>query len=892
MKKIVRFRKAVQGFLVTLALATTISGCSFKDQKNLVPDDSIAYEHVDENTLIDEGLVIDEHEHNHEDEKVDDADIKLKEDSKTIDDSTDKDYVAKEAARKSVPSADQTVTVKAKYYVVMFEGKELIIPDLSEQYNSGQYVKESINYALELAGFDNSYEYRATLARFFNIPNYRGSKTQNPLLLSYLRNLKIYLNMDLVVEAFDENGVQIENDTAIENNDTVVDTNQGQDNSNGNDSNGGDGSGNGSDDTVKEDDDKKEDEHTHQYGPVRVECVEKNDETHILVKYRDCYKGDSTIVVGKVVEAHKFEWKVDPTNPKYEIGTCSTSECSYTIRRLITEEHKHVWGPEQTKYVDITDKTHTKVVFKVCAEDGEILEVSRVKTAHGYTWVADPTDPTKENGECECGHTTEREVECQHDLGPELTRTEAIPGNTKCHKVTTYQVCRKCGSEMVKEVKEVPHNVEWIVDPEDPNYEILICKVCNEVLDRREITQECKHTDTFWRYKSDSAEEEVCKDCNEVLGTRGHSGLREEMKIESVDVNGHKVITTVYCDADGCDGKELVSKRKEEITSHDMVTEITGSGYNTVSHWDEEDSHCSKCGYVAETKKVNEQNHTIQTDVEYKGLGDVDGSGNYQHEKKTTVVCTDGCGYQDSNTEILGCTPLGNTCGDCHQNTKSHQHAEVEGTLQSNIQEADVCQRIPVICSDSSCPHHTEDNPIYYKEIPHKPVLVDEDHPKFDEQGNLVVEEVCGVCGMHIRWVPYDGISLDTGSSEEENNFEFDIASSDEVTKKTDLEKEAEGTEGVETSEGTDDKQNADNENEKNQDINNGNDQNVQITEEDKQNAEKNTSEETKQLVEEYEQAVSDYLNVTEQGQSTQQEQSAEQADIENEAQKQLTLAQ
>ncbi len=887
MKKIVRFRKAVQGFLVTLALATTISGCSFKDQKNLVPDDSIAYEHVDENALIDEGLVIDEHEHNHEDEKVDDADIKLKEDSKTIDDSTDKEYVAKEAARKSVPSADQTVTVKAKYYVVMFEGKELIIPDLSEQYNSGQYVKESINYALELAGFDNSYEYRATLARFFNIPNYRGSKTQNPLLLSYLRNLKIYLNMDLVVEAFDKNGVQIENDTAIENNDTVVDTNQGQDNSNG-----GDGSGNGSDDTVKEDDDKKEDEHTHQYGPVRVECVEKNDKTHILVKHRDCYKGDSTIVVGKVVEAHKFEWKVDPTDPKYEIGTCSTSECGYTIRRLITEEHKHVWGPEQTKYVDITDKTHTKVVFKVCAEDGEILEVSRVKTAHGYTWVADPTDPTKENGECECGHTTEREVECQHDLGPELTRTEAIPGNTKCHKVTTYQVCRKCGSEMVKEVKEVPHNVEWIVDPEDPNYEILICKDCNEVLDRREITQECKHTDTFWRYKSDSAEEEVCKDCNEVLGTRGHSGLREEMKIESVDANGHKVITTVYCDADGCDGKELVSKRKEEITSHDMVTEITGSGYNTVSHWDEEDSHCSKCGYVAETKKVNEQNHTIQTDVEYKGLGDIDGSGNYQHEKKTTVVCTDGCGYQDSNTETLGCTPLGNTCGDCHQNTKSHQHTEVEGTLQSNIQEADVCQRIPVICSDSSCPHHTEDNPIYYKEIPHKPVLVDEDHPKFDEQGNLVVEEVCGVCGMHIRWVPYDGISLDTGSSEEENNFEFGIASSDEVAKETDLEKEAEGTEGVESSEGTDDKQNADNENEENQDINNGNDQNVQITEEDKQNAEKNTSEETKQLVEEYEQAVSDYLNVTEQGQSTQQEQSAEQADIENEAQKQLTLAQ
>lgn len=892
MKKIVRFRKAVQGFLVTLALATTISGCSFKDQKNLVPDDSIAYEHVDENALIDEGLTIDEHEHNHEDEKVDEADIKLKEASKTIDDSTDKDYVAKEAARKSVPSADQTVTVKAKYYVVMFEGKELIIPDLSEQYNSGQYVKESINYALELAGFDNSYEYRATLARFFNIPNYRGSKTQNPLLLSYLRNLKIYLNMDLVVEAFDENGVQIENDTAIENNDTVVDSNQGQDNSNGNDSNGGDGSGNGSDDTTKEEDDKKDDEHTHQYGPVRVECVEKNDKTHILVKYRDCYKGDSTIVVGKVVEAHKFEWKVDPTDPKYEIGTCSTSECGYTIRRLITEEHKHVWGPEQTKYVDITDKTHTKVVFKVCAEDGEILEVSRVKTVHGYTWVADPTDPTKENGECECGHTTEREVECQHDLGPELTRTEAIPGDTKCHKVTTYQVCRKCGSEMIKEVKEVPHNVEWVADPEDPNYEILICKDCNEVLDRREIVQECKHTDTFWRYKSDSAEEQVCKDCNEVLGTRGHSGLREEIKFESVDANGHKVITTVYCDADGCDGKELVSKRKEETTNHDMVTEITGSGYNSTTHWDEEDSHCSKCDYVAETKKVNEQNHTIQTDIEYKGIGDVDGSGNYQHEKKTTVVCTDGCGYQDSNTETLGCNPLGNTCGDCHQNTKSHQHTEVEGTLQSNIQEADVCQRIPVICSDPSCPHHTEDNPIYYKEIPHKPVLVDEDHPKFDEEGNLVVEEVCGVCGMHIRWVPYEGISLDTGSSEEENDFEFDIASSDDAAKKTDLEKETEGTEGVESSEGTDDKQNADNENEENQDINNGNDQNVQITEEDKQNAEENTSEETKQLVEEYEQAVSDYLNVTEQGQSTQQEQSAEQADLENEAQKQLTLAQ
>lgn len=105
MKKIVRFRKAVQGFLVTLALATTISGCSFKDQKNLVPDDSIAYEHVDENALIDEGPVIDEHEHNHEDEKVDEAAIKLKEDSKTIDDSTDKDYVVKEAARKAIPSA-------------------------------------------------------------------------------------------------------------------------------------------------------------------------------------------------------------------------------------------------------------------------------------------------------------------------------------------------------------------------------------------------------------------------------------------------------------------------------------------------------------------------------------------------------------------------------------------------------------------------------------------------------------------------------------------------------------------------------------------------------------------------------------------------------------------
>lgn len=551
MKKIVKIRKAIRGLAMALALSTAVSGCSFNngelDQKN---DNRVAYEAEIDNTV--------EESHNHQEEVVeekqenDDVTFENQENNdeeevkeeETIDESQD---VIVESSEKEVSNVQVNPT--------NMEIGDLVIPNLSMQFNNKEYTGVSIVMALRLAGYDYSFAYRARLAEYFGIENYRGTAEQNTLLLHYFRHPELFKTEE---EKQEENNVNQEQSdvTTNENNQSSQDngTHPSNDNEDHRDDN---------DDDEKDRDDDDKNHGKWELVSTRYEEIAGNDDNHIMIRvYRHSKNGKT-----------KEERSVVPHN--YSDDKCSN--CGHS--RKHSQEHTHKYGAEQIKYIDVNDDTHTKVVYKECVDDGFVFTVSSVTEAHSAVtaWTPDP-NTNLETAECACGKVLTRPKqtqECEHkNLSDKQYEYKAIDDNSTEHTVIEYQICNDCHERVNEKTYTENHRAAdtWEVDPTDSKFEILKCKDCGAIIDRREIKQECKHENTEWVYVDDSTEKEVCLGCHEDTGkTRGHGNLTKTQTttVVTVEDGGHAFKIVVHCDTCNHD----LADEKTDIQAHTLQEE-------------------------------------------------------------------------------------------------------------------------------------------------------------------------------------------------------------------------------------------------------------------------------------------------------------------------------
>lgn len=824
MKKILKTRKALQSFAAMLALATTISGCSFRGNVDTLPEETTAYESIDEthdHDFIDEEDLIDETEVSVSDEKEEDKSESnvLEEDEKNSDKENNvsqKEDLAKEESIGTAISTDigtpieANVDLTAESFIVMFEGAELVVPNLSMQYNSGAYTKFSINQALKKAGFDNSFAYRAKLAQFYGIKNYRGTSSQNILLLNYLRHPELYLDMTSVIVDEEEKTEQQEKENTNgqdqgNGNGQGQGQGNGQGNGNGNGNGGGNGGGSG-----------EEDKHEHKYGSLIVEYSNINDNTHTVTSYRVCNGCGKKDIVSTKNETHSYTWT---TQGNKDIGKCS---CGHTIER--THEHNHGdWKKVDEVYVALDNGKHRVDIIEQCQVLVDGKPCTYTRTIKGSevecTYGAD--------GKCQCGNVKKQEhvhgdwkkvdeiyvplddgkhrvdviEQCQISIdGKECTETRTITGSEvsctygangqcQCGNVKNHEhgQWKEIRTEVVPSVDGLHHRVDSIqqcqvlVDGKLCTYTRTVkgSEVdCNWTLnDNTECQCGNKHTHNMtYSYLNNSEEQGVCDVCGKTT-TRSHPATSivetatDEYTYTGPD--GHKYKITIHCDSCNHD----LDYKNSDLMPHDKVS--TGKSdvqYDAVGHWYNETFGCADCGYDMGTIKVDEKEHSKDTQVNYVPVEGT-AEGVFEHTVTTYVVCTDGCGWTAENTVVESCDNLGSECSKCHQQTKVHQHSTVEGEAVE-VHEADACKRVPIYCSDSSCENHAV--PIEYKDIPHDPKIVDNDNPIRDPNGSgqIVVKVVCNTCGDILEYVPYVPTSNTPAEGEEPGDgFDFDLTS-------------------------------------------------------------------------------------------------------------------
>ncbi len=413
MKKIVRVRKAMQGLAMALALATTVSGCSIDNANELTKENSIAYESIEETEVKDSV------------EEKENSSKELEDSNKETENSLDKNEIEEEANRKRIPenglkedTSAEVINVdnhnyKEDYFVVMFEGQELVIPNLSRQFISQDYVKNSIIKALVLGGFDSEYSYRKTLARFYEIENYRGTAEQNVTLLNYLRHPELYLNMDLVLSL----DIEEKANTEVSQNNGIQNTN-GENGSNlGNEDHDDNGKDNGDHDK-----DKGNEKHKHS---LKTEVTYKQlpDNQHRKVTTVTC-KGKKN---GKPCTYKKVTY-AEPENCKFDENSL---EC------VCGRVHNHTYGPTVTTYIDKEGTTHTKIVSKDCTYGDDHVEVSRTTSEHVFENYEKIPGTNTEKGTCECEKTDIRDIKVEHEHIEKVETTYKQLPNNQHRKVTT-----------------------------------------------------------------------------------------------------------------------------------------------------------------------------------------------------------------------------------------------------------------------------------------------------------------------------------------------------------------------------------------------------------------------------------------------------------------------
>lgn len=648
MKKIVRVRKAIQGLAMTLALATTISGCSFDNKTELNNDNSIAYESIEEDVIEN---TTDEHkQETKENETVDNKDehVHVHEDNKKLDstDNTKKTFEKEETLTENEVKHDYT----QESFIVMYEGQELIIPNLSMQYKNQEYAKNSIIKALKLAGFKSDYSYRKILAGFFEIENYKGTAEQNITLLNYLRHPELYLNMDLVIvpsEKIENTGVTIENNNGVVNPDT---------NGNGNNAN------DNHDDNHKGDDDHgKDDKKKHKHSlktTVTYEQLENNQHRKVTTVTCRGYIDGKPCTFKKVTYGKAENCKFDK----------DSLEC------VCGRVHKHTYGDEVITYVDTEGSTHTIVVSKDCTYGDDHVEISRTKAPHKFENYVVNAGTNTETGTCECGKTDTREItiEHKHVIKTEVTY-EQLENNQ--HRKVTTNTCTGLINGKPCTFKEVKYG-----EPENCKFDddTLKC-VCGRVHIHTE-----KIETTYEQLENNQHRKVTTTTCTGLLNGKPCTYKKVEygepencvfdentLKCICGRVHVHKW-EWVKVDNDNCQQKCLFDgKTNGEPTPH--ISDGTGtptivSGSGTASgHDTQTETHCTKCDDDYTTTNSNVPHGNEQTEV----VGDPTydkttlDDGTPAHIKHTTYKYM-GCGYEYTvNSEPINCVDNGTGKCEC-----------------------------------------------------------------------------------------------------------------------------------------------------------------------------------------------------------------------------------
>lgn len=674
MKKIVNVRKAIKGLTMALALSMALNGCSFGDKTNSNNNHNESSYEVQTDDIIEES-----HDHTHVHENVID-DIQDEKDNDISQDIKD------EVDRKSIVSNDNKDTKIDDSAVVINENAiydemgNLIIPDLSVQFNTKVYTENSIIKALKLAGYNSSYEYRALLAEHFGIEKYRGTANQNLLLLDYLRHPEYFLGQDDLSHG-DENS-----QNTGQNSNYNFDNNNGQGNgnngngngnngnSNENNGNGGNGNGNGSGDHDHEDQGKWE-----VISTVATSYSEiAGDDDYHYTTYTTTYRHTKT---GKI----RTETRTVRETHNYLNDTCKNCKHEKT-----KEQEKHnLVGSISKSYRDNGASGHTVTETQYCSTHNEYEVVNTYVEAHTPgEWKVNPDNPNEEIQVCTkgaCGHIVSRRPvqSAEHNRTGEI-RKEYEEKDKNCHTVKEYQYCETHKKEELVNTYEEGHNLgAWEVDPLDPTKEIQVCKDCGEIVNIRDKEiQDCKHENTS-----------------------------EKVTYEYVDANGHKKTITVYCD----DCHEIIGTPTTEVQTHTPTNTTTSIEKGTADR----DGH-----YVVTTNTYDCcGEHTL--DAVYVGHGDE--SYTQVGEVSYTQLTQDGV---DGHIETIaykyeGCeytftidgsfTPCTNVDGFCTCGREmSHSHNMHWESITLTEEEAKTyCSKGANACNVDGCTYREE--PIYVK---------------------------------------------------------------------------------------------------------------------------------------------------------------------------------
>lgn len=576
MKRIIKTRKTIKGLTMALALSMALSGCSFGSKTNTITDQNEnAYEFQTDD------IIEETHEHEHEQEVIHEE---------THEDEISQDIID-EAKRKHIVK-DNTNDIKTDKEVVVKYTEDdmydingnLIIPDLSVQFNTKQYTQNSIIKALILAGYNHSYEYRALLAEHFGIVRYKGTAKQNLLLLHFLRHPELWKTQE-----------NINAQDVVQDNGTInigQDSGNSQDNSNGNGNN--DGNGNSGKDEKPE---KPEQKGKWVLVSTTYEEIENDDNFHYEVKtFKHSKTGKIKVERNKL--AHNYE----------------NDECRDCHHKKVKEQDKHEFiGNVTYKYVDKDDKVHTVEEYQYCSTHNAV-ELKKTYD-QGHTpgdWIVDPNNTDQEIQKCTgCSHILDRRpAKGKHNLVGNV-RYEYTDITDENHTKVGYQQCTIHNKEEEVSRKVEGHTPgEWAVDPSNNDQLIQKCTGCGHVLDKKPVQQECDHKNTKTEYEYSFVNENthnvvtvtICLDCDEEISrSEPVSGMHSptssvpgSVKPNSGTADGHIV---EYTNTYSCCGEHKVDKSVAHGDEHhtDPTTTYKNEGITTA---DGKPGHIVVTGYT------------------------------------------------------------------------------------------------------------------------------------------------------------------------------------------------------------------------------------------------------------------------------------------------------
>lgn len=478
--RVSRARKFIGGLSLILALSS-IGGCSFNNKKDDSQNNnsSYAYEMTNESDNLTE--------------------IETPAQVETPDDVKTPEEI--DAPENVVPGETQPDN-----------GKEDAIQDNSDKLvgeipNIGNYSGNSIADALRLAGYPSDYKYRASLATYLGIDNYRGTASQNILMLNMLKEYAKSLEAQ-------------------------IPSNENNNNNNNNNNND-----NSNDDNNNNDNNDNDNEEEHEFGKVLTRYEKYDVNSHYEITYQECVDCNYVLELNRELKSHVISNKYtihekEDENGYDEVtyGICENCNAVVELSRKYVsknpvEECDHSKTHTETKYENVTEASHLKVVYEICDDCGN--QVGKTETTENHTYGSKKTrhEGETENGYylveyevctgCEHEHVINRRyvstIGCEHQYGAVQTRTTY---DDEAHKdtVVTYKVCSECGHEEIISTVERTHtHSDSVVSNGDDTHSVIRTYTRSDGSTYSESYDEaCTHTKTVITV-GESTENGICQ---------------------------------------------------------------------------------------------------------------------------------------------------------------------------------------------------------------------------------------------------------------------------------------------------------------------------------------------------------------------------------------------